>query len=202
MEYKEEKLILKRLQSGEKEAFAEIYDIYSVRIFRFVYLKTGSKETAEDLTSETFFKFWKYIELKNEIGNGKFVLKNSFSSFIYRITRNLIIDYYRKKKDYSINIDEEEKDIIVDEKQDILANLTKKEEIEDLKESLSYLKDDYQEILILRYVEDLTMAEIADITGKREGALRVQIHRAVKALEKVVEMRENERNNNRHSERP
>ena len=195
MEYKEEKLILKKLQNGEKEAFAEIYDIYSVRIFRFVYLKTGSKETAEDLTSEVFFKFWKYIELKNEAGNGKFVLNNSFSSFIYKIARNLIIDYYRKKKDYLIDIDEEKKDTIVDENQDILANLNKKEEIEDLKESLSYLKDDYQGILILRYVEDFSMGEIAEITGKKQGALRVQIHRAVKSLEKVIVIRENERNN-------
>ena len=140
-----------------------------------------------------FFKFWKYIELKNEVGNGKFVLNNSFSSFIYKIARNLIIDYYRKKKDYLIDTDEEVKDTIADQSQDILANLNKKEEIEDLKESLSFLKDDYQEILIFRYVEDLTMAEIADITGKKEGALRVQIHRAVKSLEKVVKMRENER---------
>ena len=194
MKYKEEKSILKRLQKGEKEAFAEVYDAYSVRIFRFVYLKTGSKETAEDLTSEVFFKFWKYIELKNEVGNGKFVLNNSFSSFIYKIARNLIIDHYRKKKDYLVDIDEEVENTIVDQNQDILADITKKEEIEDLKESLSYLKDDYQEILIFRYVEDLLMSEIAEITGKKEGALRVQIHRAIKALEKVVEMRENERN--------
>ncbi|MCK5413025.1 MAG: RNA polymerase sigma factor [Candidatus Pacebacteria bacterium] len=194
MKHKEEKSILKRLQKGEKEAFAEVYDAYSVRIFRFVYLKTGSKETAEDLTSEVFFKFWKYIELKNEVGNGKFVLNNSFSSFIYKIARNLIIDHYRKKKDYLVDIDEEVENTIVDQNQDILADITKKEEIEDLKESLSYLKDDYQEILIFRYVEDLLMSEIAEITGKKEGALRVQIHRAIKALEKVVEMRENERN--------
>ena len=194
MEKKDEKTILKRLQSGEKEAFSEVYDIYAVRIFRFVYLKTGSKETAEDLTSEVFFKFWKYIELKNEVGNGKFVMNNGFSSFIYRIARNLIIDYYRKKKEYLIDIDDEIKDTIADQNQDILANLTRKQEIEDLKESLSYLKDDYQEILIFRYVEDLSISEIAEITGKKEGALRVQSHRAVKALEKVVEMRENERN--------
>src|SRR5680860_63197 len=189
MQYTNEKSILKRLQKGEKEAFAEVYDIYSVKIFRFIYLKTSSKETAEDLTSEVFFKLWKYIEMKNEVGNGKLVVKNGFSSLIYKIARNLIIDHYRKKKDYLVDIDEEQKDDIVDQNQDILANLNRKQEIEDLKESLSYLKDDYQEILIFRFVEDLSITEIAAITGKKEGAVRVQIHRATKALEKVIKRR-------------
>ena len=194
LENLEEKLILKRALNGEKEAFAEIYDFYVIRIFRFVYLKTSSKETAEDLTSETFLKCWRYIKKKSEDGKKEIVKNNKISSFLYKIARNLIIDHYRKKKDYLVDIDEEVENTIVDQNQDILADITKKEEIEDLKESLSYLKDDYQEILIFRYVEDLLMSEIAEITGKKEGALRVQIHRAIKALEKVVEMRENERN--------
>ncbi|MCK4525334.1 MAG: sigma-70 family RNA polymerase sigma factor, partial [Candidatus Andersenbacteria bacterium] len=95
-------------------------------------------------------------------------------------------DHYRKKKDLIIEISEEEKGAIIDHKQDILAEINKKQEIEELRKSLSRLKDDYQEILILRHVEDLSMQEIAEITGKKEGAIRVQLHRAVKALEKVM----------------
>ena len=186
LENLEEKLILKRALNGEKEAFAEIYDFYVIRIFRFVYLKTSSKETAEDLTSDTFLKCWKYIKEKSESGKKEIVKNNKVSSFLYKIARNLIIDHYRKKKDLIIEIGEEEKETIVDHKQDILAELTKKQEIEELRRSLNCLKDDYQEILILRYVEDLPMPEIAEITGKKEGAIRVQLHRAVKALEKVM----------------
>ena len=186
LEHLEEKLILKRALNGEKEAFAEIYDFYVVRIFRFVYLKTSSRETAEDLTSDTFLKCWKYIKEKSESGKKEIVKNNKISSFLYKIARNLIIDHYRKKKDLIIEIGEEEKETIVDHKQDILAELTKKQEIEELRSSLNCLKDDYQEILILRYVEDLPMPEIAEITGKKEGAIRVQLHRAVKALEKVM----------------
>ncbi|MCK4891219.1 MAG: RNA polymerase sigma factor [Candidatus Pacebacteria bacterium] len=189
LENLEEKLILKRALNGEREAFAEIYDFYVVRIFRFVYLKTSSKETAEDLTSDTFLKCWRYIKQKNEAGKKEIVKNNKISSFLYKIARNLIIDHYRKKKDLIIEISEEEKGAIIDHKQDILAEINKKQEIEELRKSLSRLKDDYQEILILRHVEDLSMQEIAEITGKKEGAIRVQLHRAVKALEKVMRSR-------------
>ncbi len=186
LENLEEKLILKRALNGEKEAFAEIYDFYVIRIFRFVYLKTSSKETAEDLTSESFLKCWRYIKIKNESGKKEIVKNNKISSLLYKIARNLIIDYYRKKKDLIIEIKEEEKEIIIDHKQDILAEINKKQEVEELRKSLGYLKDDYQELLILKYVEDLTMPEIVDITGKKEGAIRVQLHRAKKALERVM----------------
>jgi len=181
----EEKLILKRAEEGEREAFAEIYDFYVVKIFRFVYLKTSSKETAEDLTSETFLKYWKYIKEKGEAEEEK--IKNSkISSFIYKIARNLIIDYYRKKNFATVEISEEEKEAIIDQKQDILAELTRKQEIEELRKALGQLKDDYQEILILRHVEDLSITEIAEITGKKKGAIRVQLYRAMKMLEKVM----------------
>ena len=186
LENLEEKLILKRALNGEKEAFAEIYDFYVIRIFRFVYLKTSSKETAEDLTADTFLRCWKYIKEKSESGKKEIVKNNKIGSFLYRIARNLIIDHYRKKKNMTVEISEEEKETIVDHKQDILAQIDRKQEIEELRKSLGHLNDDYQEILILRYVEDLSMAEIAEITEKKEGAIRVQLHRAVKALEKVM----------------
>ncbi|MEA2097507.1 MAG: RNA polymerase sigma factor [Patescibacteria group bacterium] len=186
LENLEEKLILKRVLNGEKEAFAEIYDFYVIRIFRFVYLKTSSKETAEDLTSDAFLRCWKYIKEKSESGKKEIIKNNKIGSFLYRIARNLIIDHYRKKKHKTVEISEEEKESIVDQKQDILAEIDKKQEIEELRKALGHLNDDYQEILILRYVEDLSMAEIAEITEKKEGAIRVQLHRAVKALEKVM----------------
>jgi RNA polymerase sigma-70 factor, ECF subfamily len=181
----EENLILKRAEEGEREAFAEIYDFYVVKIFRFIYLKTSSKETAEDLTSETFMKYWKYIKEKRKSEEKK-IIDNKIGSFIYKIARNLIIDYYRKKNFTTIEISEEEKEAIIDHKQDILAQLTRKQEIEELRKALGQLKDEYQEIIILRHVEDLSITEIAEITGKKKGAIRVQLYRAVKMLEKVM----------------
>lgn len=182
----EEKLILKRAEEGEKEAFAEIYDFYVVKIFRFVYLKTSSKETAEDLTSETFLKYWKYIKAKAKAEEKEKIESGKIGSFIYKIARNLIIDYYRKKNFAAVEISEEEKETIIDQKQDILAEISKKQEIEELRKALKEISSDYRELLILRHVEDLTISEIAEITGKKKGAIRVQLYRAIKALEKVM----------------
>jgi len=182
----EEKLILKRARKGDREAFAEVYDFYVVKIFRFVYLKTNSKETAEDLTSEVFLKCWRYIKRRKESGEKEIIKGNKLSSFLYKIARNLIIDFYRKKQVPTIEIDDDLKDKIKDQKQDILSDISAKQEIEGLMKALSKLKGEYREIIILRHVEDLSITEIAEITGKTSGSVRVSLHRGVKMLEKAM----------------
>jgi RNA polymerase sigma-70 factor (ECF subfamily) len=189
----EEKLIVERAQAGDKDAFAEIYDFYIVKIFRFVYLKTNSKETAEDLTSDVFLRYWQYIENSKNKGKEKGGNSSTSSteiekigSFLYKIARNLIIDFYRKKEIITTEIDREIRDKISDQRQDILANISRKQDIEELREALSCIKDEYREIIILKYVEDLSTAEIAEITEKSASSVRVQLHRAIKSLERVM----------------
>lgn len=183
----EEKLILKRALSGKKEAFSEIYDFYIIRIFRFIYLKTSSKETAEDLASEVFLRYWKRIKkgMEDESLN-ETIADDKVKPFLYKIARNLIIDFYRKKEILTVEIDSDIKDKIQDQKQDILADISKKEEIRELINSLEQIKDEYREVVILRYVEDLPTIEIAEITGKTNGSVRVLLHRAVKALKNSI----------------
>ena len=183
----EEKLILKKALKGKKEAFSEIYDFYIIRIFRFIYLKTSSKETAEDLASEVFLRYWKRIkngtkdkDLKKKIANDK------IGSFLYKISKNLIIDFYRKKEVLTVEIDDSIKEKIKDQKQDILADVNAKQEVEEMIKTLGKLKDEYREIIILRYVEELSIIEVAEITGKSSGSVRVLLHRAVKALKGAV----------------
>ncbi len=183
----EEKLILKRALAGKKEAFSEIYDFYVIRIFRFIYLKTSSKETAEDLASEVFLKYWKRIKKGMEDESlGEVIANDKTRSFLYKIARNLIIDFYRKKELPTVEIDSDIKDKIQDQKQDILAYISAKQEVEEMMEALRKLKSEYCEIIILRYVEELSILEIAEIIGKSSGSVRVQLHRATKALKLVA----------------
>ena len=182
----EEKLILKKAQKGDKGAFAQVYDFYVVRIFRFIYLKTSSKETAEDLTSEVFLKCWKYVKKRKENDEEEIIKEDKLGSFLYKIARNLIIDFYKKKQVPTVEIDENSKNEIIDKKQDILAKVSAKQEIEGLMKALSKLRGEYREIIILRHVEDLSIKEMAEITGKTSGSVRVQLHRGVKALEKTM----------------
>lgn len=183
----------------KREALGRMYDIYAIRIFRFVYLKTSSKETAEDLTSEAFLKCWKYIRDEDkENSNGGFLKSDKAGPFIYRIARNLVIDFYRKKRFITIEIDQEVKNRISDKKQDVFRIISLKEDIEEIRKALRQINSDYREVVILRHVEGLNVEEIAEITEKSEGSVRVLLHRAMKALMGAMEERENMRENNKN----
>jgi RNA polymerase sigma-70 factor (ECF subfamily) len=180
-----EKTILERAQRGDADAFEQIYDFYVAKIYRFVFLKTGNKENAEDLTSESFIRFWSYIHKESIRGE-------SVEPIIYKIARNLIIDFYRKKEIIAIEIDEVIANRISDEQQDYINRMINREEVREMMSALKELKDEYQEVIILRFVEELEIEEIAEITGKTNGSVRVLSHRALKALEKVMQLKEHQ----------
>ncbi len=178
----------------DKEAFEKIYDVYAVRIFRFIYLKTSSKETAEDLTSEVFLKCWRYIKNIGERSSDDDFLKNEkIGPFIYKVARNLLIDFYRKKQFITVEIDQEIKNRISDGKQDIFRMVGLKEDIEEARKALRDIKDEYREVIILRHVENLQIEEIAEVMEKNEGSVRTLIHRAMKSLGKKMEERKNKK---------
>lgn len=186
----EEKLILKRALAGKEEAFSEIYDFYVIRIFRFIYLRTSSKETAEDLASEVFLRYWKRIKKGMRDENfGEIIANDKIRPFLYKIAKNLIIDFYRKKEIPTVEISDNIKDKIQDQKQDIMAYISIKQEVEEMMKALGKLKDEHREIIILRHVEGLSITEIAEITEKSGGSIRVSLHRAIKELKSVASIK-------------
>ncbi|MCD5396494.1 MAG: RNA polymerase sigma factor [Candidatus Pacebacteria bacterium] len=155
--------------------FKKIYNLYVEKIYRFVFIKVNSQQIAEDLTSEVFLRFWKTLKKDNsqKIENPK--------AFLYKTARNLIIDHYRSysvKKEISI----EE----VKETQELVQNAKKKDllllEIEEIQRALSKLKEEYQDVILWYYLDNLSVEEIAKILGKSENAVRVMIHRAINSL--------------------
>ncbi|MFA7245314.1 MAG: RNA polymerase sigma factor [Candidatus Magasanikbacteria bacterium] len=177
-EYKEKFLVHKIQQMGDTDSFATLYDLYIQKIYRFVYMKLGNREEAEDITSEVFLKVWNYL-----IDNREAVI-NSFSGLIYRIARNTLIDYYRKNHNLEISI-EEVGDIFAETK--ILKNLGDKQEIERVAKALQKMKREYQEIILLKYVEEMSTSEISDILQKNTTNVRVTLYRALKILKKMLE---------------
>jgi RNA polymerase sigma-70 factor (ECF subfamily) len=101
----------------------------------------------------------------------------------------LVIDHYRSKSGkQTISIDDEENQIdIVDESQDLGEKMDLAIDLEIVKDKLLELKEEYREILILRFINDLDLDEIADVTGKSKGNVRVFLHRALKSLKDLVE---------------
>ncbi len=169
--------ILSRMDKQQKK-FSQIYNRYINKIYRFIYLKVNSEEKAQDLCSETFLRAWNVFR-----GDPKKV-KNQ-QAFLYKIARNLIIDHYRDKaRTQIISADSVP---IIDPQANIEQDNLKKSDMERVKNALAGIKDDYQEIIIWRYVEDLSIPEIAQILGKSEGAVRVTIHRALNAIRDKIE---------------
>ena len=173
-----EKKLIKNAIRGEAEAFGLLYDHYQPKIYRFVYFKVSHREEAEDLTHQVFLKSWENIADYE-------LYEFPFSSWLYRIARNQTIDYYRTKKSNSSleSIAETkslEDDEIISELIDDSFNIKK------IKEAIVLLSDDQQNVIILRFIEDLSPKETAEIMDKTEGAIKILQHRAIKKLKEIL----------------
>ncbi len=167
---------IKEAKKGNQAAFGLLYDHYIPKIYRFVFLKTGNKAEAEDLTHEVFLSAWQNIYKYKHQGF-------PFSSWLYQIAKNAVIDHYRTaKKNLTIEgIDENLVKMAATHPDKLDFDL----ELEKLKKIISLLKPEYQDVLIMRFIEDLPQEEIAAAMDKSEGAVRLIQHRALKELKNI-----------------
>lgn len=175
----QEKVLLFKIKKRDAEAYGQVYDLYSPRIYRFIYFKVSNQDEAEDLTSETFLKCWQYLtsENDNEIDN--------LSAFIYRIARNLVIDFYRERAKVE-TMNERELLEKIEEKKNSLAEVEKIIDKANIEKHLRLLKDEYREVIELRYIEEFSVGEIAKILDKTRGSVSVLIYRALQTLREVM----------------
>lgn len=166
--------LIKRAQNGDKDAFGSIYSLFYRRIFR--YCKFNVREGAQDLCQETFLRAYKALPSFKETKGG------SFQAYLFRIARNLIIDEKRKKKDVPL---EDWFEIESEENLEDIAD--KKTDSKRVHNALSLLKDKERQIIVLRYFEEMTTYEVAQVVGMREGALRVRSHRILQKLKLILE---------------
>jgi RNA polymerase sigma-70 factor, ECF subfamily len=172
----EKKLLYQLYTKRDPEAYAQLYDLYVKRIYRFVYFKVSSHEEAEDVTSEVFLKAWNFIQENPEV--------KSFSGLLYRIARNSIIDLYRAKAAKPETRMNEDTD--VGDGGRWYADVSNKMETEKILQVVKKLKQEYQEVIILKYIDELDIDEIVEITGKGKIAVRVTLHRALKKLKDLL----------------
>ncbi len=179
---KEQYLFLKLRTTRDPDVYGKLYDIYVDEIYRFIYFKVSSKEEAEDLTGEVFLKTWQYINEKDS----KAI--DNLRAFLYQTARNTVIDFYRTKglREESLDEpggdDEQLKVDIADPKQDLAEKIELSSDFEAVKKALQKIKGEYREVIMLRFVEEMEIKEVAEILGKPEGSIRVLLHRAVNSL--------------------
>jgi RNA polymerase sigma-70 factor (ECF subfamily) len=186
----EEHKLIKRAKNGEGEAFGALYDRYLTPIYRYIFLRVGSnKANAEDLTHQVFLSAWQNIKSYEFKGF-------PFSSWLYRIAHNAVIDYYRTSKVH-IDINALSSTELV-ESPDFQIELDKRADLAKIKSAIAKLETDQQNVIIMKFVNDLTNKEIAKILGKSEGAVRVIQHRALKKLKDLIGLQDKENNGKGH----
>ena len=161
-------------QEGDHDAFSKLYDVFIDPIYRYVYFRVKVDEV-EDLVETVFLKVWENLKKykKKE--------KTHFSSWIFRIAHNLVVDYYRSHK----NLDSLELNIQIPDQNrqhNPIKNVQNIFDKDTLKVAISKLKKSHQQILIHKFINELSNREISGILKKSEGSLRILQFRALKAL--------------------
>lgn len=159
---------------GDIDAFGVLYERYVGRIYNYIYYRTGNPYDAEDLTARVFFRAMKHIYDYSDRGL-------PFSAWLYRIAHNLVANWYRDNSrrkeiplDDGLNIERHN----IHPEQELVAL----EEKEKLLKILRGLPADRQQLIILKFVEHLSNAEIGQIMGKTEGAVKSLYHRTLASL--------------------
>ena len=172
--------LVRRAQRGNEESFAQLFDIFFEKIFRYVQFRVNRDET-EDIVSDIFLKV---VENLKKYTTRK---KIGISAWIFRIAHNTVIDFYRKKQDLLGLTDADTGETIIDIPNDDLTPNQRVQhnwECKVVHEILQKLPSVHREILKLKFLEDFSNAEVAAITGKSEGNIRVIQLRALREMRK------------------
>jgi RNA polymerase sigma-70 factor (ECF subfamily) len=169
-----EKDLIRKCQNGETAAFGTLYDHYIRLIYNFIFYKTFHKETAEDLTSETFFKALRNIQSVD--------LEKSFGSWLYKIAQNTVLDHYRARRNHE-DIDDFWD---ISDTTDIALEVDTSISVDALKKELKNLSSTDRDIIIMRIWQDLSYKEIADIVGKSEASCKMTYSRALAKLRSTM----------------
>lgn len=159
---------------GDQEAFGALYERYVGRIYNYVYYRTGNQFDAEDLTARVFFRALRHIGNYTDRGL-------PFSAWLYRIAHNLVANWHRDNSRRR-EIPLEEILLVRPNGEHPEATLVQNEELENLMRVIRCLPDERQQLLILKFVEHLSNAEIGQVMGRTEGAVKSLYHRTLLSL--------------------
>lgn len=165
-------------EQTEKQ-FVAAYDKHSDAIFRYCYYRVFDKEKAQDYMQEAFSRTWEYLMKGGEIEN--------IRAFVYRTASNIIIDESRKKKSLSL-------DTLMES--GFTPNVDTRESTQDYFSSqeviaiIQSLSEKYRDVLLLKYVDEFSTKEIAEIIGEKENNVYIRLHRGIAQVKEAIEQKE------------
>jgi RNA polymerase sigma-70 factor (ECF subfamily) len=172
----EERALLDRARAYDPAALGELYDRYAGKMYAYIYRRVGDAAQAEDLTSELF------LRVLNAVKNER-TWRDSFVAWLYRIAHNLVVDAYRRRSPSMVPLD----DLPLESEGDDPAKVA--QEAADrtrLRAAIGQLTCDQQQVLALRFGEELTARETAAVMQKTTGAVEAMQHRALAALRRIL----------------
>jgi RNA polymerase sigma-70 factor (ECF subfamily) len=173
---KDNTTLVRRAIEGDAGAFGDLYEQYLNQIFRYIYYRIGDQGLAEDFTEAVFLRVWESLSRFD-------ISKISFKGWLFRVAHNLLVDYYRtRKKQQSLN----EYIELPDPRQSPEDQVITSEREALVLSALKSLKQEYQDVLTLRFINNLSHAETAKALDRNVGAVRVLQYRALQALEKEL----------------
>jgi RNA polymerase sigma-70 factor (ECF subfamily) len=171
-----EESLVERAKQRDQEAFAQLYEEYFDRIYRYIVFKIGDEMEAEDMTQQVFLKVLRSISSFRWKGV-------SFSAWLYRIAHNQVVDYLRRKaKRGVVPLNE----LIVSGGDDPQRVTEQHADIEQVLAAAKHLTEAQREVVSLRFAGDLSIAEVAKAMGRSEGAIKALQHSAIVALRKAM----------------
>ena len=169
--------LVDRAAGGDTEAFGSLYDIYADRIYRHIYYRTSNIEDARDLTQEVFVKAWQGLPKYKRT-------KTPFLGWLFTISHNRVIDYYRTKKDYAYLNNE----IVMEDREKRPDKLVEDQFTQqEVRRAILKLPEDQQQVILMSFIEGFEYNEIAEALNKSEGNIRVIVHRALKRMREILD---------------
>lgn len=171
--------LLNQARDFDLDALAAIYDRYEAKIFSYVFHRVGDANVAQDLTAQVFLRMLEAIQHEQ-------AWRSSFSGWLYRIAHNLVIDHYRSRGRTN-QVSFEDTPMLVATTQDPFAAAETQWTAEALRTAINRLTEEQAQIVTLRFLEGLSIADVAAATGKTEGAVKALQYRAVMSLRRLLE---------------
>ena len=169
--------LLEKAHAWDEDALAEIYDTFAARIYRYAYRHLGHQTTAQDVTAETFHRF--LAALKN--GGGP---DTNLSAWLYRVAHNVIVDIYRRQPDDPpAQLEDVDLAGAASQEHEVVHN----ERAAWAREALTQLTSLQQQVVMLRYLQELSLKETAEVMNKTVNAVKALQYRAVRHLRRLLE---------------
>jgi RNA polymerase sigma-70 factor (ECF subfamily) len=166
--------LIESARGGNALAFAVLYDRYADRVYRHIVYRVGRPHECEDLTQQTFLKAWQAI------GRYK-VMETPFIGWLLTIAHNTVISYFRSNREHATLVDDLPR---LDERSDPHSLVERRDRQLQVRQAIARLRPEHQQVVAMRYLEELEYSDIARHVGKTEANVRVILHRALREMRK------------------